>query len=603
MQIKNLYQLLEHGIKYYSHLTAVVSKENGIWTKKSWSETKKIVDQIGNGLLALGLKKSNTVCILSQTRLEWSMIDLAILSTGGVTVPIYHSNTDDQCAFIINDSESRFIFVEDIYQLQKVLGVIDKMPNLTKIISITNLPNEMVQMDNQSLQILSLVHVIETGIGYPDDDFQKRCSDTEITDIASIVYTSGTTGQPKGAMITHENFLTSIHGSTLSLPNIIGYTTINFLPLAHIFARSNQFVHFFNGVTQWYAQNLTTLSEDLKDSKPNFFCGVPRVFEKVYNKIIAKVNINGGLSKKIFFWALEIGHQVSILLRSRQLIPKSLQLKYNIAKVLVFNKILDQLGGRLKFVVSGGAPLSIEILEFFHAVGIIIIEGYGLTETTSATHCNRYKDLNFGTVGPPIEGVECKLADDGEVLIRGKNIMIGYYKNEELTKEALDMNRWYYTGDIGVIDERDCLKIVDRKKDLIVTSGGKKIAPQKLENLLKSSQYINEGMVYGDKKKFISALITGDQDQILKWAKDKNIPFKDYEELSYKQEVIQLFQQEIDIINNELASFESIKKFYLLPRDFSLEKDELTPSLKLKRPIIIKHFEKILDQFYEERYN
>ncbi|HEO64996.1 MAG TPA: long-chain fatty acid--CoA ligase, partial [Spirochaetes bacterium] len=451
--------------------------------------------------------------------------------------------------------------------------------------------------------VMTLEELIELGSNKHEKELVKRISDLQPSDIATFVYTSGTTGVPKGTVLTHESFLAGVYGSTKSLPSLEGLETINFLPLCHVLGRENSFIHMYSGTVQWYAESFEKLGENIREAKPHFFSAVPRVFEKAFNKISDKVENKGPRAVRLFNWSIQVGREVSQHLQNKERIPFNLKWKYLIAKRLVFNKIHKGFGGRLEFVVSGGAPLSRKLSELFHAVGILILEGYGLTETCSATHVNQRDNFRFGTVGLPIDGIEAKLADDNEILVRGKSIMLGYYKNEKLTKEALSPEGWYHTEDIGEIDSEGFLKIVDRKKDLIVTSGGKNVAPQYIENLLKSSPYISECLVYGDKRNFLSALIVPDEERTRAWARKNNIAHKTFTALIRKKEIIQFIEKEIEDIGQDIASYQRVKKFALLDKEFTEAAGEITPSLKLKRSVIIKKHQKLLDQFYENRYN
>ena len=596
MDYKNLYELVERGAERFNNKSAFVMKKENKWQTFNWIEVKELVKLIAKSLIKLGVNKSNTVCILSNTRVEWILIDLAIVSIGGVTVPIYQSNTPSQCEYIINDSEAKIVFVEDKNQLEKVLEIKPHTPHLTKIINIST-------DDSENNYILSFKKLIESGEDIDDDIFIKRNKDIQLTDIATIIYTSGTTGIPKGAVITHENMFAQIIGATNVLPSLEGMSTLCFLPLAHVFARACQYIFIYSGTTQWFAESLEKVPENLKEAKPHLFIAVPRIFEKSYNKIISTIQGKGKLTINLFNWAVNIGKTVTKNIKDKDKIGISLKLKYKIANTLVFNKIKKVFGGKLVFVVSGGAPLSTTISEFFHSIGILILEGYGLSETTSATHVNQFNNFKLGTVGLPIDGIKTKLAEDGEVLVRGKSIMLGYYKNEKLTSEMIDQMGWFHTGDIGEIDSEGFLKIVDRKKDIIVTSGGKKISPQYIESCIKNSKYINEVMVYGDRRNFLSALIVINFETVSEWAKGKNIIFKNIKDLSRKNEVFQLIEKEIEKINSNLAHFETIKKFTLLEKEFTLEGGEMTPTQKLKRTNIIKNYQKLLDQFYEDRFN
>jgi len=596
MPSKNKYELIKQGSEYFTDRPVLVSKIKDKWQKMYWEEFEANIHRIAQGLIALGLNKSNSICILSNTRMEWTLIDLAIIACGAITVPIYHSSTPSECEHIINDSEAKMIFVENQEQLTKIEQIKNTIPHITQVIIIAESVTEKPSCT-------TLKELMESDNTNQSQELLNRISNLQSYDIASFIYTSGTTGLPKGTVLTHENIIAHVIGTIQVLPPLIGYDTIQFLPFAHVFARGVQYIFLHSGVTQWYAERFETLSDNLLEANPHFFVSVPRLFEKIYAKILSNVESSSSLKKRIFIWAVSIGHDVSQLIQHQKPLSLALTIQYKIAKTLVFNKIKARLGKKIQFVVSGGAPLSKSLVEFFHALDILILEGYGLTETTSATHINQMEHFKFGTVGLPIAGIEVKLADDDEILMRGKNIMLGYYKNEELSHQVIDSQGWFSTGDIGHIDSDGFLTIIDRKKEIIITSAGKNIPPQKIENLLKNSPFINEVMIYGNKRNFLSALIIIEDDMTSKWAKDHNIPFQDYTELTRKTQVIQLIDHEIEKINQTLAQYETIKKFAILDRELSQDHGELTPTLKLKRKKIIENHQKLLDQFYGDRFN
>ncbi len=597
MEINNLYDMIEYGIQRFgSSKAALMKKEQGEWQAINWLELKEIVNNIAKGLMALGMNKSNTACLLSNTRAEWTIIDLAIIAAGGITVPIYHSNTPSQCEFIINDSEAKMIFVEDQKQLKKILDIKPDIPNITRIITIKEAAN-----DHDF--VLGIDELIELGKNKEDLELEKRISSLQQSDIASFVYTSGTSGIPKGTVLTHQNFISSSYAVAKILPLRQDQDAICFLPLAHIFARSIQFVFLYVGLTQWYCESLDKISEYMMEARPQCFIGVPRFFEKVYQKIVTNARKGSKSKVAIFNWAIDVGQKASQRIQKKQSIPFLLKLQYKLADILVYSKIRSRLGGRFEFAVSGGAALNRNIAEFYHAVGLTILEGYGLTETTAASHVNQFDNFKFGTVGQCVEGVEAKLGSDGEILVRGNTVMLGYYKDEAGTKEALTHDRWFHTGDLGEIDSEGFLTIVDRKKDIIVLSNGKNIAPQYVENCLKTSDYISEAMVYGHKKKYLSALIVMNYEAVVNWAKENEVQYKGYEELARNKAVYRLISQEVKSVNKQVDGSQAVKKFSVLEREFTQESGELTPSLKMRRNKITENYQKILDQFYADRFN
>jgi long-chain acyl-CoA synthetase len=413
-------------------------------------------------------------------------------------------------------------------------------------------------------------------------------------DVASIIYTSGTTGVPKGVILTHNNFVSNVK-ATASVVNFTEEDTVlSFLPLAHVLERMVTFCYLYKGCSIGYAESLDTLSENLLEVKPHIMVNVPRVLEKIYAKIMDNVLASSSLKRKIFFWAVKVGKKFGRKKLLGQPISGMLKFKKNIAHKLVFSKIIEKTGGRARFFVSGGAPLSRDIAELFYAVGLVILEGYGLTETSPVITCNTFENIRFGTVGKPLPGVKVKIAEDGEILTQGPNVMKGYYKMEEETKETFK-GGWFHTGDIGHLDEDGFLVITDRKKDIIVTAGGKNVAPQPIENLLKLNPYILNAVVVGDRRKFISALLVPDFEKLEKYAEFNNIPYETNSDLIKNESILNLLYGEVDRATPALASYEKIKKIGLLDRDFEIDKGEMTPSFKVKRKYI-----DIIDAFYEE---
>ncbi len=540
------------------------------------------VCSLGEGLRALGVKKGEAVALFSSTRVEWTLCDLAILSIGAVTVPIYQSNTAEQASYLIEDSKARAVFVENGELLNKV----------------RQLKRDFILLSGTASDCQTFASLI--GRKSDQEGWRRRAGQILPTDVASYVYTSGTTGPPKGAILTHQNFLAEVE----ALAQVFDITDrdegLIFLPLAHIVARALQFFQLKIGFVQSYAESIDKLVDNLGEIRPHFFVGVPRIFEKVHERVISQVESGSPLKKGIFAWASAVGREVSQRLQQGEKVPPLLQIKRSIANRLVFQKLHRRLGGRLRYAVSGGAPLSKEIAEFFHAAGILILEGYGLTETTAAIHCNSPRCYKFGTVGPAVQGAEVKIAPDGEILAHGPLVFQGYFNKPEATHEAFTPDGWFKTGDVGEIDPEGCLRITDRKKDIIVTAGGKNVAPQNIENMLKTVPYISQVMVLGDRKKYLSALVTLNRELIEKYARETGIPFHHYKELTKNPQIYQLVKQAIEEKNKKLASFESIKKFAILENDLTQEGGELTPTLKVKRKFVTEKYKDILAQLYQE---
>ena len=591
MEYKSLYELFQDVVSSNADRPAFQTKQGGEWIGIDWAETRNRVNRISKGLIALGAKKGDRVCILSGTRLEWVLCDYGIVCAGAVTVGIYPSNLPADCAYIVNHCDAELIFVENNEQLAKILEVRADLANLRQIVIYDG-------RTDSANDVISWEDFLAKSDEVDDEHRELRGKEIQPDDLASLVYTSGTTGVPKGAMITHKNLIFTSWTAGQSLYIEPHFRTLLFLPLAHVFARLIVYCCLANGNLTAFAEDVTTVGDNLKEIQPHFIASVPRVYEKVYDKVLSGAEAAGGIKLKLFNFSIDTGTQVSRLQQAKKRIPGLLNLKRAVADKLVLHKIRDALGGRLVWAVSGAAPLNPMIAEFFHACGVTIIEGIGMTENTSFTNVNRLDNNKFGTVGQVGPGVEQRIAEDGEVLFRGDNVMKGYFKDPEGTAETIDSDGWLYTGDIGEIDDEGFLKITDRKKDLIVTAGGKNVAPQRIERIMRTSHYIAQVVAYGDKRKYISALITLEPDNIQKWAADNGLGGKSVAELASMPEVARLIESEIEQRNRQLASFETIKRFHVLPRDFSIEDGEMTPTLKIKRKVVVQKFQKELESLY-----
>lgn len=595
MEERNIAEMFFNRVRKYADETILRYKKCGRWIDITWNEFAREVRNFANGLLHLGIEKGDRISILSWNRPEWVIADLGILSTGAVPVSIYASNLAKEVGYIVNHSESKIIIVEDEEQLKKVLEIRDELPTLQKIVMIEK------EREYEDKTILSLKEIQQYGVEF----FQKnpsvldeRISSISEEDICMIIYTSGTTGPPKGVLLTNKNLLFICSSISKKIPVNRDDSTLSFLPLAHALERVVFYLSiYFSGVIN-FAENINTVGENILEVKPTIVIGVPRFFEKIYNAVITNVETRSPLIKKIFNWSLNTGKAYSKLKIEKKNIPFLLSLKYKIADKLVFRKIKERVGGRIKFFGCGGAPLSKEIIEFFYAVGLPVLEAYGLTETTAPSTISTPEEVKIGYVGKPLNGVEIKIAEDGEILIRGPNVFKGYFKNEEATKEAI-VDGWFHTGDIGEIDKDGFLKITDRKKDLIITAGGKNIAPQNIENYLKTNRYISEVMVYGDRKPYLVALITLNEKEITEYALKNGIEYKDFAELVEKDEIKRFVQEIIEEKNKGLARFETIKKFRILPYEFSQQKGEITPTMKMKRKFIAEKYRDILEEMYK----
>jgi long-chain acyl-CoA synthetase len=591
--VETISQLFLNTVKSYVRNEFMLHKKEGRYQPISTQDFAGCVKFFSLGLKDLGLKAGEKMVILSDSRAEWVMADIGNLCLGGITVPIYTSLVPEQIKYIINDSDSKIVVFSDSLQWEKLKAIKSELKNVTHY--ITFLPEAPEGA-------LTFAQVMERGKKLDQGNpglFEKMAQQIRPDDLASIIYTSGTTGVPKGVMLTHSNFISNVKACASVIDFSEKDTVLSFLPLSHVLERMVTFTYLYKGCTIGYAESMDTLAENLLEVRPHIMVNVPRVLEKIYSKVMDNVLRSSALKRKIFFWAVKVGREYAKRKLSRQPIPGFLQFKKNLAHKLVYSKILEKTGGRVRFFVSGGAPLSKDIAEFFYAMGLVVLEGYGLTETSPVISVNTFENLKFGTVGKVIPDVEVMIAEDGEILTKGPNVMKGYYKKEDETREAFK-GGWFHTGDIGHLDEEGFVVITDRKKDLIVTSGGKNVAPQPIENLLKLSPYVSNAVVLGDRRRFISALVVPNFDKLKEYAKTNNIPFEANGDLTRSEQVLNFMQREIDHITPNLASYEKVKKIALLDRDFEIEKGEMTPTLKVKRNIVEERYKDIIDVLYKE---
>ncbi len=595
MKPANLIALFENSAQEDLNKPCFQYIENNKWIHLTWSQTRDRVMKIAGGLAKLGIQKGDRVAILSKTRHEWTLADLGIIAAGAIVVPIYESNTAEQAQYILEDSNTKVVFVENTQQYNKILSIQDHLPSLKQIVYFDELKNTQAEDGAYSLNELMIL-----GSEHGETSYFKAVNNLSLLNEVSYVYTSGTTGNPKGSILTHDNFISEVESALEICPIHKNYVGLLFLPLAHILGRVTQFFHIYVGHIQCYAESIDKLVDNIAKVRPHFMVSVPRIFEKIHSKTLQNIESASANKKNVFKWALDVGQERSKLILNKQPIPLWLSLKYQLAHKLVFKKLHDKLGGRIKFFISGGAPLSHEVALFFHAFGFTILEGYGLTETTAGITFNRSHSIKFGSVGQTIKGVELKIASDGEILVKGSVVFKGYFNNPTATAEAIDADGWFHTGDVGEFDSEGFLKITDRKKDIIVTAGGKNIAPQNIEMLMVGDPYISQFIVHGDKRKFLSALVVPDRPQVLEYAKSKNITFNDYNELLANNTVHSFIKERIEEKNKQLAKYESIKKFAIIEHEFTIESGELTPTLKLKRKAIYKKHERLLDSFYQE---
>lgn len=566
--------------------------KNG-WQEMNWSDYSQKIESCAAALLRFGIKAEDKVAIMSNTRWEWGVFDFATLSLGSVVVPIYHNNSIEDVEHILHDSQPKILVLENKAQYRTWMSLKDKCPFVKQIVVLDNFT-----FDPKDFFLFE--EFLEVGKQFLSDDPEcvKNMSTTVTPDtVASIIYTSGTTGKPKGVVLLH-SCITSEINEAFPLCGVTSTDeTLAFLPFAHIFGRIELWGHMIIGYCINYAESIETLKNDLKVIRPTILISVPRIYEKIYSTILAQIETKP-IKAKIFYTALEVGKQISHYKVTKQTIPLDLLLKYEIAKRLVLNKIKEAFGGRLRFAVSGGAPINLDISAFFHASGILILEGYGLSETTAAITVNTPFHYRFGSVGRPIGDVKLKIAEDGEVLVKSKKIMKEYYNQPEATAKVFT-DGWFHTGDIGEITSTGDLKITDRKKDLIKTAGGKYIAPQRLEGLLKMSPLISQALIHGDQKKYVVALLTLDKVILENLAKENGWSYDTWVELCEKEEVVQLIKKTVSESNTHLASYETIKKFKILPVEFTIEGGELTPSMKLKRKVLDTRYAAEINSLYD----
>jgi long-chain acyl-CoA synthetase len=574
---------------------ALRHKQAGQWTDITHQELARSVQHTALGLRELGINRGDRVAILSENRPEWAIADLACLTSGFVDVAIYATLTASQISYILNDSRATAVFLSDRKQLDKIEDIRNELTHLRHLIAFDDLGDDA--------PVTTLAQLKQRGATaepkhpmYRDDALSLQ-PDT----LATLIYTSGTTGDPKGVMLTQGNFASNVSSALKILTIGPDDSCLSLLPLSHAFERTCGFYATLQaGATINYAESIDQLRANMLEVRPTILISVPRLYEKIFSRIIERALSGGAIRKRMFFWAKRVAERWTDLRLSRKPIPSTLATKRAIADRLVFRKVRAETGGRLRFFVSGGAPLAPDIARFFHAAGLPILEGYGLTETSPVLTVNPYEAIRIGTVGRPIPGTEIRIAEDGEVLARGPGIMTGYYNKPDATAQALDPDGWFHTGDIGEIDPEGYLKITDRKKDIIVTAGGKKIAPQPIENRLESSPFVANAVMIGDKRKYAIVLVVPDIRACRQWAGERRLTATgSAAELIALPEVAAKVEREVMVLLRDLARFEMPKKVILLPEEFTVENGELTPTLKVKRHVIEAHYRELIDAAYE----
>jgi long-chain acyl-CoA synthetase len=590
-----LTRLFFDAVSKFNRPDALQVKVAGAYKPISHSEVADRVRHAARGLASLGVRRGDRVAILSENRPEWAIADFACLTAGLTDVPIYPTLPADQIAYIVKDSGAVAIFVSNKIQAEKVREIRAQLPALKTVIGFDDIPG-LVNMSIAELEKRGAEGETSLSIAtYKEDALTVKPDD-----LATIIYTSGTTGEPKGVMLSHDNIYSNVEASRRAIPFEGRDVGLSFLPLSHIFERmAGHYMMFATGTSIAYAESIDTVAANMGEVRPTLVLSVPRLYEKMYARILETALTGGFLKKKIFFWARGVAERWA----NEKLAGKEpgglLAWQYAIAQKLVFSKLKTRTGGRLRYFVSGGAPLSPDINKFFYAAGLEILEGYGLTETSPVIAVNTPENFRIGTVGKPIDGVEIKIASDGEILTRGPHVMKGYYNKPDATREAIEPDGWFHTGDIGELRD-GFLAITDRKKDIIVTAGGKNIAPQPLENKVKTNKYVAQAVMLGDKRKFPSMLVVPNFDQLERWATKRNIIWTDRAQLLRMPTIQAKMEQEV---NKELAGaahFEIPKKIGLIEHDFSIEKGELTPTQKVKRRAIDKHYKALIDSLYDE---
>ena len=584
-----------HQARRFGDKTLSLTKSRGVWESKTWRQALEMLPAGVMGLVDLGFKKGDTVGIASRTRREWSEADLLILTSGGVTVGLYPSASLWEMTHIVSHSGLQICFVEDDALLDKLVAVQAK----------TGLPKTMIlfETNRKSLPagVITLEALIARGRSTHQADptrFETVWQAVRPDDNATIAYTSGTTGPPKGAIITHANLYHTVINATKMHSYEESDFGIAFLPLTHMLQRMSVYAAMHLGIVGAYAESIDKLVENFQELHPTVQVSVPQIFERIYNRVRQMLDSGSPLKRRIFQWAVSVGREAAPYRQENQSLPTFLALKHAIAYRLVFQKIHNVFGGRVKYLLCGGAPTPIYLLEFFNAAGLLILEGYGLTETVAPATVNRAERFKFGTVGQLIPGMEAKFAADGELFLRGQGLFQGYYKDPEATAAAIDAEGWFHTGDIAVMDDEGFLTITDRKKDLIVTAGGKNIAPQNIENLIRTLPLISQVMVHGDRRKYLTALITLNEQELRNFAKRENLVDMEPAGLADHPKILQAVSNQVQTVNSRLAPYEQIKHFTILPQDFTEEAGELTPTLKLRRREIIKNYGDKLDDLY-----
>jgi len=580
--------LLPRAIGDHGTSTAVQFKEAGEWTSRTFQEVGDVVRELALGLIDLGVDPGEKVSILANTRPEWSYFDFAVLSTGAVAVPIYQTSSPEECQYVLENSEAKVLVVENDEQMEKIRGIRDSLPKLEHVI----------QMVGSGEGALSTEELRERGSSRDKSDWEARWSAVKAADTCTIIYTSGTTGPPKGCVISHGNYRAMLEMAKQAEILDTGKTTYLFLPLAHSFALLIQLLSFeLGGVLAYWEGDPRRIVANLAEVRPHYFPSVPRIFEKIYSAANSGAAEAGGVKKRLFDWSIAVGREVRDRERRSHSLGAVLKVQHTLADRLVLSKIRGLFGGRLIHAVTGAAPINLEILHFFDAAGVLLLEGWGMTETSTAATLSERTAFKFGTVGRPLNGCEIRIVDDGEVLVRGPNVFQGYYRNDKATTEAL-VDGWLRTGDLGAIDDDGYLSITGRKKDIIITAGGKNITPANIEAEIKQSRWVSQAVVVGDRHPYLVALVTLDADETAKLASE-GLP-TDPSALATDERMRAKIAAHVDLVNDKLGSVEQVKRFEILPHDLSMQGGELTPTLKVKRNVVIDKYADAVKALYSD---
>ncbi len=582
--------------RYSTKRAALRYKVDGVWRDLTHQELARHVFHAALGLYELGIRPGDRVAIYAENRPEWAIADYACLTARCADVAIYPTLPGPQVEYLLRDSGATAIFVGDREQYQQVLSVRASLPQLKTVFLFGPAQEGDDVLPFQQL----LRHGAAAEKRYPT--YRQDALAVSPDDLATLIYTSGTTGEPKGVMLTHGNFCSNITAALQVLRIVPTDSCLSFLPLSHSFERmAGHYTMLHGGATINYAESWEKVADNLREVRPTIVLSVPRLYEKVYARVTEMAMAGGAVSRRVFFWARRVGNAYADLKLAGKPIPFGLDFRHTIADRLVFAKLRERTGGRIRFFVSGGAPLSPEIAKFFYSAGLPILEGYGLTETSPVVTVNGLKALKIGTVGRPLPGVAVWIAEDGEVLVRGPSVMRGYYNKAQATAEAIDAEGWFHTGDIGELDQDGFLRITDRKKDLIVTAGGKKIAPQPIENLVRNNPFLANAVLIGDKRKFPVLLVVPNLDAVKAWAVERGLPAGEVDQLFQQPDVTAKIEREAMVNLRDLAGFEMPKKVIVIRDDFTIARGELTPTLKVKRSVVEKKYQELIDAAYEEQ--